>query len=260
LVFLNNDTVPHRGWLEALVNSIEENPGVGAAGSLLLFPDNRVQHAGVVFDFSCTPYHIYADCDSQIECVNTSREINAVTGACLLVRREAFDKVGGFDESYLNCLEDIDLCMKLRHNKYKIIYCPGSKVTHFESRSETRRENEQAAKNLFLERWEKEIKQDDLDSLIPDNMRLRVLSNGLFSFHTKQEQENLIGLQRDRGLLLLKSGKVNEAYPILRDLFLEYPYDEGLLRAMSEISEKSGASEQAKLFKKVGDKMNTLSE
>lgn len=129
VVFLNNDTVPHPGWLTPLVSALQDET-VGAAGSLLRYPDYRVQHAGVRLAWEAgtlTAYNILED--------GARRNVEAVTGACMAVDRSKFLSIGGFDEQYWNGYEDVDLCLTMRHMGWNVVYQPGSVVTHHESAS-----------------------------------------------------------------------------------------------------------------------------
>ncbi|MEW6248547.1 MAG: glycosyltransferase [Nitrospirota bacterium] len=154
LVFLNNDTIPQSGWLEALVREVEEHADVAVVGSKLLYPDGTIQHAGVAFSHVWfTPYHLYQGCPADLPAVNRRREFQAVTAACMLVRREVFDEVGGFDEGYRNGFEDVDLCLKVRERGWKIVYQPKSVLYHLESQTPGRKAHDADNSRLFLTRW-----------------------------------------------------------------------------------------------------------
>ncbi len=145
LLFLNNDTEPKKGWLEPLLNIITQDYSVGAVGSKLLFPDGTIQHAGLaIFDDHKLPdplvaRHIYYGQPMDIDEANQLRQYQALTAACLLVHKSAFNEVGGFDESYWNGYEDVDLCFKLQEKGWKLVYQPESVVIHHESKSGTER-------------------------------------------------------------------------------------------------------------------------
>lgn len=141
LLFLNNDTEPGKGWLEPLVHILAQDNSVGAVGSKLLFPDETIQYAGiVVFDDQKLPdplvgRHIYYGESSNLPEANQLRTYQALTAACLLIRKSAFNEVGGFDEGYWNGYEDVDLCFKLQEKRWKLVYQPESVVIHHESKS-----------------------------------------------------------------------------------------------------------------------------
>src|SRR4051794_28907328 len=113
VVFLNNDTRPVAGWLDALVAVADANPRAGAVGSKLLFPHDTVQHAGVVVCQDGHPRHLYAGFPADHPAVCRPRRLQAVTAASMLVPREALERAGGFDTAFRNSLEDTDLCLRL---------------------------------------------------------------------------------------------------------------------------------------------------
>jgi GT2 family glycosyltransferase len=160
LVFLNNDTTPMSGWLDALVDYADEHPRAAVVGSKLLFPNDAIQHAGVVFCAQGKPRHIYAGFPMGHPAVNKSRRFQAVTFACALVRREAFDEAGGFDTNFENDLEDIDLCLRLGELGHEVHYCSESVLRHLESASRGRQFARRSA-HLYRERWSGRVKQDD---------------------------------------------------------------------------------------------------
>ncbi len=154
LVFLNNDTIPQSQWLNSLVGEVDEHSEVGIVGSKLLFADGSVQHAGVVFMRSIvSAYHIYRSVPSSEPGVNHRRAFQAVTAACMLIRRELFEEVQGFDEAFINGFEDIDLCLKVREKGFQVIYQPRSLVYHLESQTPGRKEHDEQNSQLLLEKW-----------------------------------------------------------------------------------------------------------
>ncbi|NOS78022.1 MAG: glycosyltransferase [Nitrospira sp.] len=154
LVFLNNDTIPLKGWLSALVDEVKTNPDVTVVGSKLLYQDGTTQHAGVAIDRNnLTPYHIYNGFAADHPAVNKRRELNAVTAACLLIRRPVFAELGGFDEGFLNGFEDVDLCLRVREKQGRIVYQPRSILYHLESQTPGRKQHDQANAHRLQQRW-----------------------------------------------------------------------------------------------------------
>lgn len=141
LLFLNNDTEVQKGWLKPLVEVLNADFRVGAVGCKLLFPDGFIQHAGVVIVDDKTigdplyAKHIYYKKPVSFKIANKPYLYQAVTGACFMVRKVAFEEVGGFDEEYWNGYEDVDLCFKLRKRGWLIVYEPKSVVIHYEGQS-----------------------------------------------------------------------------------------------------------------------------
>jgi GT2 family glycosyltransferase len=169
LVFLNNDTIPEPGWLDALVEYARREH-VPVVGSKLLFPDGTVQHAGVVFGFQGDPLHIYAGCPADHPAVNKSRPFQAVTAACMLIRRDVFEPAGGFDTGYHNDLEDVDLCLRLGERGHQVHYCHESVVYHLESASRGPVKAPRPSARVYRERWGRCVKHDELLYYLEDGL------------------------------------------------------------------------------------------
>lgn len=137
LLFLNNDTKPLSGWLRALVDTFEQNSRIGVQGGRLLYPNNTIQHAGIVYGRVKTGalmhYHIYLCAPQDAPYVNKAREFQMVTGAMIAIRRELFERIGGFDEHYVFGHEDLDLCLSARKHGNIVWYNPLFAAYHFES-------------------------------------------------------------------------------------------------------------------------------
>lgn len=171
LVFLNNDTIPQPGWLDALVRYAERHPQAAIVGSKLLYPNDTVQHAGVVISPDRVPRHIYTGFPADHPAVNASRRFQIVTGACMLVRREIFDACGGFDTAYVNAYEDVDLCLRVAERGHEVHYCHESVLYHLESVSRDHRPHEgHGSWLLFAERWRDRLKPDDLRYYLEDGL------------------------------------------------------------------------------------------
>lgn len=160
LVFLNNDTVPQTGWLESLRKGAEHD-SADICGAKLLYPDGRTQHAGVAFETNGIGYHIFKNFPSDAPAVNKKRFMQCVTGACMLISKTVFEELGGFDESYLNGFEDVDLCLRAGTLGKKILYIPESVLIHFEETSEGRKTHDERNLGLYLSRWRGKVASDD---------------------------------------------------------------------------------------------------
>jgi GT2 family glycosyltransferase len=133
LVFLNNDTVVLPGWLEALVETAERDPSAGAIGSMFLYPDGRIQEAGAIVWSNGQTFHYGWGRSSEDRRFTFAREVDYCSGASLLIRKELFDHLGGFDRRYAPAYyEDTDLCMGVRSLGHKVVYQPHSRLYHFE--------------------------------------------------------------------------------------------------------------------------------
>jgi O-antigen biosynthesis protein len=135
LVLLNNDIAVLRpDWLTVLVSHAMQ-PGVGAVGAKLLYPDGRVQHAGLTTDPS-GPRHLfrYATDGALGSCglMGLTRQFWGVTGACLAIPRHVFTTVGGLNENLPITYNDVELCMRLTLLGYRILWTPWSKLEHHE--------------------------------------------------------------------------------------------------------------------------------
>ncbi|MEM8673460.1 MAG: glycosyltransferase [Cyanobacteria bacterium P01_G01_bin.67] len=139
LLFLNNDTeVITPDWLEGMVEQAQRS-SIGAVGSLLLYPDDTIQHAGVVLGIGGVAGHSHKHLHvSQSGYISQAVSINnysAVTAACLMCRREVFDEVGGFEEKLAIAFNDVDFCLKITSLGYRNIYLPHVALYHYESKS-----------------------------------------------------------------------------------------------------------------------------
>jgi GT2 family glycosyltransferase len=164
LVFLNNDTEVVTGdWLQHLAYYAEQ-PDVGAAGPLLAYPDKTVQHAGVALGMRGTADHTMRrfpiDVDGYAGSLACAREVSAVTGACLMIRKSLFQELEGFTEYFFTAYQDVDLCLRLRARALRIIYTPQAVLLHHESVS--RRSYYDMIDRMFLlDRWEELIEEGD---------------------------------------------------------------------------------------------------
>jgi O-antigen biosynthesis protein len=133
LVFLNNDTEVSDNWLDCLVETARRSATVGAVGAKLVYPDGRLQEAGGIVwqDGTAWNYGNKADPDDLRFCF--LREVDYCSAACLLVRRQAFEQLGGLDQRFAPAYwEDTDLCFGLRNLGYRVLYQPGCRITHHE--------------------------------------------------------------------------------------------------------------------------------
>jgi GT2 family glycosyltransferase len=137
LLFLNDDTeVTDPDWLEEMVRWIGQER-VGVVGPKLLREDGRIQHAGVVVGMGGFAGHPFDGCAEGEQTIYGSaewyRNYNAVTGACLMIRRDLFERLGGFDERFVLCGSDVELCLRVREAGYQVVYTPFARLRHLES-------------------------------------------------------------------------------------------------------------------------------
>ena len=160
LGLLNNDLVFQSGWLEPMLQALEPSAlNAGLVGNVQYrVADGEIDHAGIMLNPRAQFVHAQNLPHHSVDPI----EFLAVTGACVLLHKSDFDLVGGFDESYLNGCEDIDLCFKLRALGKKIYLAPDSQIEHHVSLSRNRSlvQNQRNSQILFA-KWRHEI----LDSL-----------------------------------------------------------------------------------------------
>lgn len=146
ILLLNSDVlITQDGWLKTMVAELD-SPTVGVVGPMLTFfphatewapasqirPAGKVQHAGVVFDILARPYHIFSGWDKDHPRVAQRRELNCVTGACLLTRRVLWNRIEGLDTDYTRGnFEDVQYCLQARHLGYKVIFTPEVELHHY---------------------------------------------------------------------------------------------------------------------------------
>ena len=139
ILMLNDDTEVLDGdWLQALVAHVVQER-VGAAGALLLYPDGRIQHAGMLVGARGVAEHLYArrkpDILGYLGRAQLTQDVSVVAGTCMLVRRETFLELNGLDEAFPVCYSDIDFCLRLRQNGLRVLYVPEAALVHRETAS-----------------------------------------------------------------------------------------------------------------------------
>lgn len=171
ILLLNNDVeIISENWIEEMLGICEQK-NVGIVGAKLLYPDNSVQHAGVILGIGGVAGHIHKNIkDSDPGYFSRAVIINnfsAVTAACMLVKIDIFDEVEGLDESFEVAFNDVDFCMKVRKKGYLVVYTPFAKLHHFESKSrgledtpEKQRRFEGEIKR-FKNKWHEELENGD---------------------------------------------------------------------------------------------------
>jgi GT2 family glycosyltransferase len=164
IVFLNNDTtVLSPDWLDHFVFHLAARD-VGAVGPLLLYPDGSVQHAGVVLGARGTADHVMrrfpADADGYAGSLSCPREVSAVTGACLAIRRDMLERVGGWNEMYATHYQDVDLCLRLRREGLRCLFTPDVRLIHHESPSRGGR-YDFLDRLLLMDTWRDELAAGD---------------------------------------------------------------------------------------------------
>ena len=171
LLFLNNDTeFIDAGTLRELVISALL-PGSGASGAMLYYDDDTIQHGGITIGlggFAANALWSLTDRDEKYFPFSIcEHEMSGVTAACLMVQKEVYEQVGGFDEAFVVALNDVDFCLKIREAGYGILFNPYAKLYHYESKSrgtedtKEKKERFQSEIDRFQAKWETEILNGD---------------------------------------------------------------------------------------------------
>jgi len=157
VVLLNNDTEVISGeWLEAMLEFCKRRD-VGAVGAKLLYPNDTIQHAGIIIALGGVAGHshknFHKDDPGYTWRPHLIQNLSAVTAACMMLRKEVFKELGGFDEELSVAFNDVELCLKIREKGYLIVYTPYAELYHHESLSRGY-ENTQEKQARFLKEVE----------------------------------------------------------------------------------------------------------
>ncbi len=168
LLFLNDDTqIISKDWLEEIVSHLYRTK-VGAVGAMLYYPDNSIQHAGIILGIGGIAGHAYRrfprGYPGYMGHAKLIHNVSAVTGACLATWKKVFKEVGGFNEDLAVAFNDIDLCLRIRERGYRIVWTPFAELYHYEglSRGQDTIANPRFLKEIEImrERWGKLLDHD----------------------------------------------------------------------------------------------------
>ncbi len=162
LLFLNDDVTPLRpDWLQRMEAWLRD-PTVGAVGAKLTFPDGRLQHSGIAAWMTDGAWHPGRNMPPHANWPWTqyTREVAAVTGACLAIRAADFRRLGGFDATFPVNFNDVDLCFRLRREGLSIILDAEAELRHDESRTRAGGTSYQE-RHAFFRKWRRELQQPD---------------------------------------------------------------------------------------------------
>jgi len=159
LALLNNDLVLARGWLRPMLRALYSlGPGAGVVGNIQLNAATlEVDHAGIYFNRKCKPEHDRREPGRAAALLFPVRTMPAVTGACVLVRRDTWERLGGFDEAFINGCEDIDLCFRAGAAGLVNAVALRSRVLHRVSASPGRKLRDEENTRRLVERWQGRI-------------------------------------------------------------------------------------------------------
>lgn len=180
ILLLNNDVEIINGSCLEEMLMFAQRKDVGAVGAKLYYSDDTIQHAGVILGLGGTAGHAHKHFGRShpgyMARASIAQNLTACTAACLMMRRDVFDEVGGLDESFEVAFNDVDLCMKIREKGYLVVFTPYAELYHYESKS---RGNDSTPEKLerfrgeidrFKEKWQKQL--DDGDPYYNPNLTL----------------------------------------------------------------------------------------
>jgi GT2 family glycosyltransferase len=171
LLFLNNDVeIITPNWIEEML-MFSQRSDVGAVGIKLYYPDDTIQHAGVIMGMKGIAGHIYIgtprDTVGYMGRLHIVQNMSGVTAACMMIRKSIFDEVGKFSPEFYASWSDVDLCLRIRAADYLIVWTPFAEAYHHESKTrgypDTPEKQLEFAKeiDLFKSKWSKELDAGD---------------------------------------------------------------------------------------------------
>lgn len=171
LLFLNNDTeVISPDWIEEMLGFCQR-PDTGIVGARLYFGNNTVQHAGTVIGIGGIAGHMFTDMPRErsgyMHKAAIIQDLSAVTAACMMVKRQVFDEVQGFEEQLSVAFNDVDFCLRVREKQYLVVYDPYVELYHYESKSRGAEDSKEKVHRFQSEiefmrcRWETLLKKGD---------------------------------------------------------------------------------------------------
>lgn len=164
VLLLNDDIEPiNAEWLDAMLEYAHQ-PQIGAVGAKLFYPDGRLQHVGVAVGVCGVAAHLLHQHPGGTQGCGgiavTARNCSAVTGACLLTRRDVYERVGGFDEALPLDFNDVDFCLRVGRAGYRIVFTPHARLFHYESASFGARRQRAEEVAAMWERWGSVLEHD----------------------------------------------------------------------------------------------------
>jgi GT2 family glycosyltransferase/ubiquinone/menaquinone biosynthesis C-methylase UbiE/glycosyltransferase involved in cell wall biosynthesis len=244
LYFLNNDTQVTHGWLDELHRTFEDFPGTGLAGSKLIYPDGRLQEAGGIVWQDASAWNFGRLQDPFLPEYSYAREVDYISGASIMLPRDLFDDLGGFDEYYLPAYyEDADLAFKIHSKGYRVVYQPLSAVIHFEGITSGTDTNQGAKayqienQKKFYERWKDALIEHQVSGINVDCAKDRQITQRILVIdHCTPTPDQDAGSLIVFNLLILMREMGFQVTFIPEDNFLYMPdYTAALQRAGIEV-------------------------
>ena len=171
LLFLNNDVeVINSSWMEEMLGNCQRKE-VGIVGAKLYYPDDTIQHAGTIIGIGGIAGHAFLNMPRSrtgyLHKASIQMDLSAVTAACMMMKKDVFDKLGGFEEKLTVAFNDVDLCLRTVEAGYLVVYNPRVELYHYESKSRGLEDNEEKVRRFQGEiefmrtRWIRILKNGD---------------------------------------------------------------------------------------------------
>lgn len=171
IIFLNNDIeVKTPSWIEGMLGNAQRSD-VGIVGCRLIYPDNTIQHAGVVIGIGGIAANIFTNLPAArsgyMHRASTQVDYSAVTAACMMISKSLFERVGGFEEKLTVAFNDIDLCLRVREENYLVVYDAYVEMIHYESKTRGTEDTQEKVRRFQSEieymrtRWIDILKKGD---------------------------------------------------------------------------------------------------
>ena len=171
IIFLNNDIeVKTPSWVEGMLGNAQRSD-VGIVGCRLIYPDNTIQHAGVVIGIGGIAANIFTNLPAArsgyMHRASTQVDYSAVTAACMMISKSLFERIGGFEEKLTVAFNDIDLCLRVREQDYLVVYDAYVEMIHYESKTRGSEDTEEKVRRFQSEieymrtRWIDILKNGD---------------------------------------------------------------------------------------------------
>lgn len=204
LLLLNNDVIfQYTGWLTNMLQTMNDAWNIGIVGCRLLYSDYSIQHAGGVLLTGERYEHLYKGREGDLPQASLTYDVEAVTGALMLIKKEVIDQLGLLSEDYLLSYEDVDFCLRARQSGWRVVYCGNAVAIHDEGSTRGRNraekpdewfEEEMRSYITFWTRW-----RDDVLVAPLINLTLLFVLNRGYYLPSYQRITNLIAGLREQG-------------------------------------------------------------
>jgi O-antigen biosynthesis protein len=245
-IFLNNDTeVISADWMDQLAGDVSQ-PGIGAVGAMLYFADGTIQHGGVVVGLNGLAGHLFSgltDITIPPAYLHLRREVSAVTGACLAIRKNVFHEVGGFNERFRVTGNDVELGLRLRDYGYRNVMNPRVRLFHYEKSSRSHIPVDEADIELSLLYYQPYLDEGDpyFNCNLSRNVTYPTLANRETPRHVTFREQHRARRDNARGMrapALRRPPSSNGARKLPDDEVIAYDVGSDILRENDSLMQR----------------------